>query len=136
MDRFNLWAQLRIRLTPRCFALYVVLFGSICLAMLAQLVHHTVPKPQKLYAGLLIVLIALGALQYPLPMVGNGHSDPVKQLYLFREVYDMVFLLLVVWAVFRLWPWLRRTGWKYLSLPQFHRTSSPQREKGAHYAGS
>lgn len=136
VDRFNLWAQLRIRLTPRCFALYVVLFGSICLAMLAQLVHHTVPKPQKLYAGLLIVLIALGALQYPLPMVGNGHSDPVKQLYLFREVYDMVFLLLVVWAVFRLWPWLRRTGWKYLSLPKFHRTSSPQREKGAHYAGS
>ena len=46
-----------------------------------------------------MLLIALGAIQYPLPMVGNGHSDPIKQLYLFREVYDMVFLLIIVWAV-------------------------------------
>lgn len=136
VDRFNLWASLRTKLTPRRFALYVLLFGTICLTMLVQLMRRTVPKVQKLYAGLLIVLIALGALQYPLPMIGNGHSDPVKQLYLFREVYDMAFLLLVVWAVFRLWPWLRYKGWKPLHLSRSIHTNSLLREKGAHYAGA
>ena len=61
-------------------------------------------KVRKLYALLLMVLIALGAIQYPLPMIGNGFSDPIKQLYLFREIYDMVLLVILVWVIFRLIP--------------------------------
>ncbi len=58
----------------------------------------------RLYALLLMLLIALGAIEYPLPMVGNGFSDPIKQLYLFREIYDMVLLVIIVWIAFRLIP--------------------------------
>ncbi len=98
VNKFNIWARVRPWFVPRSFAVYVLLFGAICIAAFAAIVRRRSSGRRRLYAGLLIVFIALGAMQYPLPMVGNGHSDPVKQLYLFREVYDFVFLLLVVWA--------------------------------------
>ena len=99
VSKFNVWSDIRGGLTPAYFAEYVILFGVIYLICLGQIFKKKHSARQKLYAGLLMLLIALGAIQYPLPMVGNGHSDPIKQLYLFREVYDMVFLLIVVWGV-------------------------------------
>ena len=125
VNKFNLWASLRTKLTPRWFVLYILLFGTLYLLCFAVMFRRGIPRQQKLYAGLLVVLIALGALQYPLPMVGNGHSDPVKQLYLFREVYDMVFLLVLV-AVFRFAPQFRA----------FLRNISSRPKKGRHYAGT
>lgn len=107
VHKFDLWAQIRPSLTPHRFALYILIFGASAVFALVMIFRRKTPKAKKLFAELLLVLMALGALQYPLPMVGNGHSDPIKQLYLFREVYDMVFLLLSVWFVFHLFPWLR-----------------------------
>ena len=51
---------------------------------------------------MLIVIALLGAIQYPLPMVGNGHSDPVKQLYFFREITDFTYLFLLTWVSARM----------------------------------
>lgn len=130
VNKCNLWASLRTFVTPRRFLGYVLLFGTIYLFCFAVLFRRGVPLRHKLYAGLLLVLIALGALQYPLPMVGNGHSDPVKQLYLFREVYDLVFWLLAV-AAFRFGPPLWGRFRAFL-----HRSHTSPNRKGRHYAGA
>lgn len=129
VNKFNLWAQVRAGFVPKNFALYVLLFGSICVAAFAVMFRRQVPRQHKLYAGLLVLLIALGAMQYPLPMVGNGHSDPVKQLYFFREVYDMVFLLVVLWLVFRFLPWAARL-WQQRAGGFRHTVNQPQPGKG------
>lgn len=144
VNKFNFWAQVRAWFVPHTFLQYLLLFGAVYIACLKVLLRRS-PKagkanaacqadaptaavtascmsktsnPQrshKLYALLLMVLIALGAIQYPLPMVGNGFSDPIKQLYLFREVYDLVLLVILVWVVFCLIPGIaarldRQTG--------------------------
>ena len=133
VNKFNFWAQVRTWFVPHTFLQYLLLFGAVYIACLKVLLCrspktgeaniaaqastqdlsvHTngvdktsnLQRSHKLYALLLMVLIALGAIQYPLPMVGNGFSDPIKQLYLFREVYDLVLLVILVWVVFCLIP--------------------------------
>ena len=98
VNKFNLWAQIRPNLLPRHFAGYILLFGILTFAALWTVFHRAVDKKRRLFSGLLLVLLAIGAMQYPLPMVGNGRSDPIKQLYLFREVVDVLLLLVAAWA--------------------------------------
>ncbi len=102
VNKFNLWSDIRPACTPHWFLLYVLFFGSVILICGIHIFRRSSSARERLYAGLPVLLILTGALQYPLPMVGNGHSDPVKQLYLFREIYDMILLLVIVYAVFRL----------------------------------
>ena len=127
VNKCNLWPRVRTFFVPHTFGQYLLVLGLVyivCLRILlcpdrsrsasqaasAEAVHGTdisgasMQKVRKLYALLLMVLIALGAIQYPLPMIGNGFSDPIKQLYLFREIYDMVLLVILVWVIFRLIP--------------------------------
>ena len=102
VNKWNLWAQIRPNLLPRQFAGYLLLFGVPAIAALWTVFRKGAGKRRKLYAGLLLVLLAIGAMQYPLPMVGNGRSDPIKQLYLFREVTDFTYLFLLTWASARM----------------------------------
>ncbi len=127
VDKCNLWPRVRTFLVPHTFGQYLLVLGLVYIACLKVLLCpgrsrssspaasvKTVPrdntfgapiqKARMLYALLLMVLIALGAIQYPLPMVGNGFSDPIKQLYLFREIYDIVLLVIIVWIIYRLIP--------------------------------
>lgn len=102
VNKWNLWAQIRPNLLPRRFAGYLLLFGVLAIAALWTVFRKGADKRRKLYAGLLLVLLAIGAMQYPLPMVGNGRSDPIKQLYLFREIADFTYLFLLSWASARM----------------------------------
>ena len=98
VNKWNLWAQIRPKILPRHFIGYILLFGILALLALGTIFRRAVDKKRKLYAGLLLVLLAIGAMQYPLPMVGNGRSDPIKQLYLFREIVDVLLLIIAAWA--------------------------------------
>ena len=102
VNKCNLWAQIRPQLLPRRFVGYILLFGILAILAMRTILHRAVDKKRKLYAGLLLVLLTLGAMQYPLPMVGNGRSDPIKQLYLFREVVDVLLLMIAAWAAAKL----------------------------------
>ncbi len=127
VNKCNLWPQVRSLVVPHTFSQYLLLFGLVYIACIrillcpgktasnhqsatAEAKHMTffsgapMQAVHRLYALLLMLLIALGAIEYPLPMVGNGFSDPIKQLYLFREIYDMVLLVIIVWIAFRLIP--------------------------------
>lgn len=127
VNKYNLWPKIRPFFVPHTFGQYLLVLGLVYIVCLKVLVRpgRAVSEPRtasaeqghkivfsaasaqtvrRLYALLLMVLIALGAIQYPLPMVGNGFSDPVKQLYLFREIYDMVLLVILVWVIFRFIP--------------------------------
>jgi len=97
VNKWNLWAQLRPGLIPRHFAGYLILFGGVVCGSLWGIFRRDSDKKRRLYSGLLILTILLGAMQYPLPMVGNGRSDPVKQLYFFREITDFTYLFLLAW---------------------------------------
>lgn len=146
VSKCNLWPIIRTFLVPHTFWQYLLVFGliyivcfrvllcpnrsrSVSRGALAEAVHRTdisdapTQRLRSLYALLLMVLIALGALQYPLPMVGNGFSDPIKQLYLFREIYDIVLLIIIVWIIFRLIPGIAAR------FAKCHRGSSDQAER-------
>lgn len=102
VNKWNLWAEVRPSLIPRYFLGYVAVFGSVVCGSLWTIFRKESTGKKRLYGAMLIVILLLGAMQYPLPIVGNGHSDPVKQLYLFREITDFTYLFLLSWASARM----------------------------------
>lgn len=60
-------------------------------------------KHKNLYAYLFLLLLAMGALQFPMPYLGNGNADITKQLYLFNEVFYLGIVVSVVYLIKRLY---------------------------------
>lgn len=60
-------------------------------------------KHKNLYAYLFLLLLAMGALQFPMPYLGNGNADITKQLYLFNEIFYLGMVVSAVYLVKRLW---------------------------------
>ena len=41
----------------------------------------------------------IGAVQFPMPFVGNGMADTSKQLFLFNFIFDGLLLLIISYAL-------------------------------------
>ncbi len=97
VDKLGLWEQLRPLLTPEHFFVYFAVFAVIFLSCFRVVFSRKRSQQQRLLTGLFLMVMLCGILQYPLTVIGNGFSDNVKQIYLFREVWDGT--LLTVFAV-------------------------------------
>lgn len=119
VDKLGMWKQLRPMLTPNYFFVYVVAFGIIFLSCFWVIFSRKRSPQQRLLTGLFLVIMLCGILQYPLSVIGNGFSDNIKQIYMFREVWDGTLLTLFAVAV---------THAEHLktSIQSFHRKHSKQ----------
>lgn len=59
-------------------------------------------KYKNLYAYLFLMLLAMGALQFPMPYLGNGNADITKQLYLFNEIFYIGIVVSLIYILKRL----------------------------------
>jgi len=92
VSKLDGWKDFRKYLTPSIFLLYVLIFGTIVVFCLVKIISKKTSGRVKLNYTLFIILMALGVFEYPLSVIGNGYSDNIKQLYLFRVVYDCMLL--------------------------------------------
>jgi len=44
----------------------------------------------------------IGAIQFPMPLVGNGHADTAKQLFLFNFIFDIMILTCVSYIFYKI----------------------------------
>ena len=43
----------------------------------------------------------IGAIEFPMPFVGNGQSQYLKQLFLFNFIFDLLLLLIFSYILFK-----------------------------------
>ena len=45
-------------------------------------------------------IMLIGAIQFPMPLVGNGHADTAKQLFLFNFIFDIMLIICVSYVFY------------------------------------
>ena len=95
LTRFTGWSFIRENLLPKhlwfIISIYIIVFGYSVI----NLMKNKDNKETHIKTYLLWILILISGLQFPMPLVGNGHADTAKQLYLFNFIFDIfIFLIL------------------------------------------
>jgi hypothetical protein len=99
---FTVWMHLRPATACRAFWQYVVVYGAAVILCMRILCRRKSPAMERMFALLFLCVMAIGVLQYPLSVVGNGFADNNKQLYGFMLCHDWMVLFAVTAAANRL----------------------------------
>ncbi len=94
--RCVLWGTLSQKL-PKTLWFIAPMYLLFILGGLYEAIKH-----KNLYAYLFLIILTMGALQFPMPYLGNGNADITKQLYLFNEIFYLGIVVSVVYLVKRL----------------------------------
>lgn len=86
--RFELWE------TIRSYAPHTLLF-IIPIWLIFLTVAIILAKKKNKYALPLIAVFVIGAIQFPMPYIGNGAADISKQLFLFNIIFDLGITMLL-----------------------------------------
>lgn len=91
--RFDAWNNIRLR-----FPHTLMFIIPVYLIFIAIGVYEGVKKKNP-YGLLFLTIILMGAVQFPMPYLGNGNADIVKQLYLFNLCFDIGILTTVYYVL-------------------------------------
>ncbi len=105
VSKFNYWEIVRGNLTPNAFWQYILLYSVFIGYCVKKAFSKKEKDATRLLAVSFILLIIVGAEQFPLTVIGNGFIDNVKQLFVFRLVHDII----ITSAVFYCCVWIKRT---------------------------
>ena len=76
---------------PNSFWFIVILYLLYFAYLIAATVRDTNQKT-RLRRLLLLMILVLGVIQFPLPIIGNGEADIAKQLFVFNATFDIALL--------------------------------------------
>lgn len=92
-DRFVNWSKFRESKMPKNLLFIVSVFLIVFIISLLE--YRKGNKLVKNTVMLLWMIMCIGAVQFPMPFMGNGRADTAKQLYLFNFVFDIILLISV-----------------------------------------
>ncbi len=95
--RFSLWNELHQKLPGTLLFIipaYLIFIGG---GLFEALAH------KNRYAWIFLLIMAMGAIQFPMPYLGNGNADIPKQLYLFNLCFDIGLVTTVCYVFSRLY---------------------------------
>lgn len=93
VNRLGLWQYWRSFFTCGSFLGYVVLYGClIALCVFGVLLRPEMDIRWKWLAVTYLGVMVLGAVQYPLSVIGNGFADNQKQMFGFMMCHDVLTL--------------------------------------------
>lgn len=101
-NRFVTWSVFREKYIPKKIwfiaSVYLVMFSI----SLFYFIKDKGDKVQRLRIMLLWCIMLIGAIQFPMPFVGNGRADTAKQLFLFNFVFDIMIVTSLSWTLFKI----------------------------------
>lgn len=97
VQRFALWMYWRQAFTCGTFLGYVLLYGAaMCVCIFGVLRKKDADIRWKLLAVIYLGVMLIGAVQYPLSVIGNGYADNHKQMFGFMMCHDFLVLFSLV----------------------------------------
>ena len=99
--RFTGWSYFRENMLPKSLFLIISVYLIIFLFFLYKYVENKSNSEIKTKILLLWTIMLIGAIQFPMPFVGNGQADISKQLFLFNFIFDGLLLLIFSYILFK-----------------------------------
>ena len=97
IQRLGLWQYWRSFFTCGSFLGYVLLYGAAaCVCIFGVLRKKDTDIRWKLLAVIYLGVMLIGAVQYPLSVIGNGFADNHKQMFGFMMCHDFLVLFSLV----------------------------------------
>jgi hypothetical protein len=101
-NRFTNWSTFREKYLPAKLWFIASIFILMAIVSVYLFVKNKKNDSVKNKIMLLWVVMCIGAIQFPMPFVGNGQADTAKQLYLFNFVFDIMLVVALCWCCFRI----------------------------------
>jgi hypothetical protein len=89
VNRFHIWGTIRSYLVFNRFWEMLLLYGMELILILKFWLNKDKSLKDKLLMGMLLAISAMGIMQFPLTVIGNGFADNTKQLFIFRLTNDL-----------------------------------------------
>lgn len=99
--RFTGWSYFRENMLPKNLFFIISVYLIIFLFSLHEYVKNKFNSEMKTKILLLWTIMLIGAIQFPMPFVGNGKADIGKQLFLFNFIFDGLLLLIFSYILFK-----------------------------------
>jgi hypothetical protein len=100
--RFTLWSDFRNSFFPKKLAFIIPFFSIALFVLLIEYKKQKGCREARFRIELLLVITAIGILQFPMPYLGNGEADTAKQLFLFNYIFDIMIIVSCTWAFHKL----------------------------------
>ncbi|SFD47643.1 hypothetical protein [Clostridium uliginosum] len=97
-NRFTTWSSFKENSFPRNLFFIIGVYLVIFLISLYEYFRNKTNYGITNKIFLLWVIMLIGAIQFPMPFVGNGQADTAKQLYLFNFIFDILLVIIISWC--------------------------------------
>jgi len=101
-NRFTTWSDFREKYLPAKLWFIAGVFMLMAIVSTYMFVKNKKNDSLKNKILLLWAVMCIGAIQFPMPFVGNGQADTAKQLYLFNFIFDILLLVMACWGCFKI----------------------------------
>ncbi|MEQ8200940.1 MAG: hypothetical protein ABRQ24_05930 [Syntrophomonadaceae bacterium] len=112
-ERLTGWSRLRQQLPPNLAFITLVFLGVMAVSL--RIYRQNRGRADlRARMALLWAVMAIGILQFPMPLAGNGYADTAKQLFLFNFVFDLVLVVAAGWCLDQALEWTSswQHGWR------------------------
>ncbi len=101
-NRFTLWSTFRQNVLPHELYFIVSVYLLLAIYSLYKYIKNKSNLEIKAKLLLLWTIMLIGAIQFPMPFVGNGEADTAKQLFLFNFIFDGLLLSVFSYIIFKI----------------------------------
>lgn len=106
-NRFTIWSDFRKAKLPKNLLFIIGVYLVVFIVSIFRFTNNRSDGEVRTKIILLWCLMMLGAIQFPMPFVGNGQADTAKQLYLFNFVFDIMLIISVLWTLFKIFDFIK-----------------------------
>lgn len=99
--KFTTWSYIRENLLPKQLWFIISIYLIMFIYSVVICIRNKCNSDKGIKSLLIITLIFISALQFPMPFVGNGYADTAKQLFLFNFIFDIFFILILLYIIFK-----------------------------------
>lgn len=100
LDRFTGWTNIKENYFPEKLwfiaGVYLIMFAF----SIWKFIKNKDNNKNRSKIILMWAVMLIGAIQFPMPLVGNGHADTAKQLFLFNFIFDIMLIICVSYVFY------------------------------------
>ena len=100
-EMFTSYNDFKARIYPNSFW-FIFIYYLVYIVYLVVAAYKTKNENERVLYLLLLIIMLVGALQVPLPIIGNGEADISKQLFIFNLTFDISLFVGINMAIKRI----------------------------------